>query len=133
MGYTHYFKHEKVSKEVWADIVEDCFDACQSTEVSIIDDRDDSDPKFTKEHIWFNGINDDGYETFVLEKNGSDGFAFCKTARKPYDLLVCICLAIYNHHSPTTIDLNSDGFNNDGTEEPGWVNAKQIVKTVLGY
>jgi len=127
MGYTHYFEHEKVSKELWAKIVTGCFKAHQHINIPIIDDRDDSSPKFTNEHIWFNGVGDDSYETFVLEKEGSNGFAFCKTAYKPYDLLVCACLLIYKHYSPNTIKLGSDGFNKDGTEEVNWTRARELI------
>jgi len=60
-----------------------------------------------------------GHETFiVLRKVGSvdqvieDGdprhFSFCKTARKPYDLMVTACLILYKHYFPE-VRISSDG------------------------
>ena len=88
--------------------------------------------QFTKEHIWFNGYNpndendDLGHETFVMSREGSNGFAFCKTTRKPYDLMVQACLLIYKYYSPKTIDLGSDGDAED------WKVAVDFVNDTLG-
>jgi hypothetical protein len=61
--------------------------------------------------VCFNGVGDLAHETFVIEKKGSDDF--CKTARKPYDLLVVACLIaawqILNYR------FGSDGFDPDGS------------------
>jgi hypothetical protein len=70
--------------------------------------------------IRFNGIRDDGHETFVFfnkkvqcaeaRKWGSNtGFAFCKTARKPYDIVVCEVLLVLKRFMPN-LDVGSDGF-----------------------
>lgn len=61
--------------------------------------------------VCFNGVGELAHEAFVIEKKGTDDF--CKTARKPYDLLVVACLIaawqILNYR------FSSDGFNQDGT------------------
>jgi len=50
-------------------------------------------PVFKSNIVSFNGAgNVLSHESFVIEKNKDDGFNFCKTARKPYDLLVVACL-----------------------------------------
>lgn len=48
--------------------------------------------------VWFNGytpkssaFEDLSHETFMISEKKNEG-DFCKTARKPYDLLVCACL-----------------------------------------
>lgn len=43
--------------------------------------------------VWFNGTDEDGmsHETFAIYEDEAS-WSFCKTARKPYDLLVCACL-----------------------------------------
>lgn len=48
-------------------------------------------PEFSKDIVIFNGVGDMAHETFYvgLKQLNSE---FCKTARKPYDLLVCACL-----------------------------------------
>ena len=37
--------------------------------------------------VMFNGANPDGYETCTIQREG-DKFGFCKTAQKPYDVVV---------------------------------------------
>lgn len=54
-------------------------------------------PKFSNTKdvnvVYFNGAGDElMHETFYIEKNKDYGFNFCKTVRKPYDLLVVACL-----------------------------------------
>lgn len=152
MGYTHYFGHKKTSKINWAMIVEDCkklqanlpkgvlIDGCFAYPV----------PQFTDKMIHFNGTDEgftfemrkddscpkNSHETFELLadgvkkrgfSNGGMPFTFCKTARKPYDLLVCGCLLVYKHHSPATMELSSDGDAED------WADAEKFVKDTLGY
>lgn len=43
--------------------------------------------------VWFNGTDEGNlsHETFAIYEDEAD-WSFCKTARKPYDLLVCACL-----------------------------------------
>jgi len=64
-------------------------------------------PVCTEELIRFNGIDEDGHETFYFSA-GKEDFAFCKTARKPYDVVVCECLLVLNHFIPA-LEINSDG------------------------
>ena len=143
MGYTHYFKHKKTSKINWALIVEDCKKLRVKLPKDIYIDGCSAfpDPQFTDKKIYFNGTDkgftfeqrktgeypENSHETFELLAEGSNGFCFCKTARKPYDLLVCACLLVYKHHSPATMDLGSDGDSED------WADAEKFVKDVLGY
>ena len=127
MGYTHHFPHKKVSDDVWNKIVTACRKLKDNSPVAINGCRrfeDDKDPgaRMTDEFIWFNGVGADGHETFVLEKKGSGGFSFCKTAHKPYDLMVTACLLVYNHYSPDTIELSSDGNNADWEDGVAFVN-----------
>jgi hypothetical protein len=58
--------------------------------------------------IHLNGIDDYGHETFFYEPKAFD-FAFCKTARKPYDLPVCEMLLVLKAYIPH-FELSSDGF-----------------------
>ena len=143
MGFTHYFGHKKTSKINWALIVEDCKKLRVKLPKDIYIDGCFAHPEaqFTDKIIHFNGSDKDfkweqrekgespenRHETFVLKQEGSNGFTFCKTARKPYDLLVCACLLVYKHHSPKTMELSSDG------ESEDWADAEKFVKDVLGY
>jgi hypothetical protein len=91
-------------------------------------------PQLTQEHILFNGgntyprkkLNDEwidtggpqslGHETFYITRNFlSDTFNFCKTARKPYDLMVQACLILYKYYFPE-VKISSDGDKEDWAE-----------------
>jgi hypothetical protein len=141
MGYTHYFPHAKTTKKKWAKILTDCKTLLEKLPKNIIIRGWDGggEPVFNDEKISYNGNadNDLDHETFELLRDGAQpedyeadkkvGFRFCKTAYKPYDLLVCACLLVYKHHSPDTLELGSDGDPED------WKASEEFVKDVLGY
>lgn len=64
---------------------------------------------YTDDFFGFNGdaSNDEAHETFAFEITHK-GFHFCKTARKPYDLAVCLCLLVMKFHIKGT-EISSDG------------------------
>ena len=65
-----------------------------------------------KDIICFNGAERIGldHETFVLQRFNKEPLGnFCKTARKPYDLLVCATLILADHYAPQCLDIGSDG------------------------
>lgn len=143
MGYTHYFTHTEVTQEVWDTIVKDCRKLKKKMPGKSLsagghyksDDlvlgKWDGETKLrvmgSKKRLQFNGFPADlAHETFSLYRTGSDGFEFCKTRRKPYDLMVCACLIVYTHHSQETIELRSDGDRED------WEPAINFVGQVLG-
>ena len=143
MGYTHYFEHTAVTEEVWGKILTDCRKLkkklpsrslsaggyCKDQELVIGDGGGEKKLRVfgSKKQIIFNGFPDEmAHETFSLFRDGSDGFEFCKTARKPYDLLVCACLVVYHYHSQETVKLGSDGDMED------WAPAIDFVSNVLG-
>lgn len=89
------------------------------------------EPTFNYDEIRFNGTDegDMGHETFTLErvrtplrdwqgntwerpKNGYF-YDFCKTARKPYDFVVCLVLIAARYHLVDSITLDSDGGEDD--------------------
>lgn len=61
-----------------------------------------------------NGKGEDAHETFTMREHFSqnfdeDAFNFCKTARKPYDLVVTACLTVLKHRLGDCINVTSDG------------------------
>ena len=75
------------------------------------------DPDF-KTDIYINGKHDDSHETFFLpdtlkQIKKSD---FCKTNRKPYDVVVVACLAILKKHLGKDLLLCTDGTAKDWEE-----------------
>jgi len=141
MGYTHKFEHTEVTQEVWDAIVSDCqtlmsnlpshslsSGAYHKQEPLQIGDGSGNGglPILDRDAIWLNGVGEMAHETFLLERQDSDRLTWCKTERKPYDLMVQACLIVYYTHSPDTIELRSDGTKKD------WAAAYDFVTEVLG-
>ena len=161
MGYTHYFKTTNIEESIWGLIIADCKKLCKympryskssggyhsEYPLYINGCRRFTAPQFTKEHIYFNGADNDNrfkkgvetpkgeygctslhdlsHETFSVSPNMESG-NYCKTARKPYDLMVQACLIVIDYHTDNTA-ITSDGTNAD------WEEARTFVKDILGY
>lgn len=82
--------------------------------------------------VWFNGDEKKGldHETFDIKwyPSGGEVNDFCKTARKPYDLLVCVSLLAFKKtfDNPDVFTISSDGDNSD------WVVAKDLYTIITG-
>ncbi|EXJ68969.1 uncharacterized protein A1O5_07904 [Cladophialophora psammophila CBS 110553] len=74
--------------------------------------------------VQFNGIGEDGHETFLLRKENITSFDFCKTVQKPYDLTVCLVLLRARQLAGDAFSLRSDGSWNEG----GWRKAHNLYK-----
>jgi hypothetical protein len=85
--------------------------------------------------IAFNGDakTGDDHETFRIHKEHNPDFNFCKTAYKPYDLVVCALLAFINHIAPDALDIRSDGDEEDWREALEFVNGINLSKEKLAY
>lgn len=122
MGYTHYFTQKrnlKVSEmEALANATAKII---RATNVPVIWEYDEpgKPPEITKDLIRFNGVGDDGHETFWLPRQrpkreawqdkDTHGFLFCKTARKPYDIIVVAVLCAAHRIAPGAFAIGSDG------------------------
>ena len=127
-----------MNAEIFKEAVVDCKKVCDNINVPIKSEYDENKlPVFDDDKIRFNGVEDDGHETFYIERNfqRSDErtddtgkfFDFCKTASKPYDVNVCCCLIIFKHYFKDDFDVRSDGDNDD------WRDASNECKEILGY
>jgi hypothetical protein len=83
-----------------------------------------------KPAICFEGKGELGHEPFLLtsadvetDQEFSPCIGFCKTARKPYDMLVCATLILVNNIAPDLLDIRSDG----GIED--WEPALRLART----
>jgi len=137
MGYTHYWRQlrdftdtewqelTRLAKLITADGV---LDQTLSTVEFNIDN----------EQICFNGVGDNGHETFIITKkkrakedyeeqeayDRQGAFEFCKTAQKPYDkYVVAVLCALYNleyvegfGQTHPMSEIRSDGNTADWTE-----------------
>ena len=84
------------------------------------------EPVFNPDYICFNGDEEhqQGYETFDIGFN-NDFCTFCKTAKQPYDIAVCIALLCFKHYFGHDFDLSSDG---DMEKDREWKRAKRITE-----
>lgn len=114
MGYSHYWDNTPEISEEAAIHIKSIVDYGYDNGVIQQEDDVKEPPTATSERIWFNGIGDDGHETFCM-KFPSTGFGFCKTARKPYDRIVVAVLMAIAHHHPE-FEWRSDGNSDDHAE-----------------
>ena len=89
-------------------------------------------PMINESQVWFNGDSKTGmdHETFGIKWYPEKGESkdFCKTNRKPYDLLVCISLLAFLHAFENTgaFTFSSDGDNSD------WEVAASLFQKISG-
>jgi hypothetical protein len=153
MGYTNYFYSPIVmDKEKFKTLSEELevargfmpgnsssASSGNESEVAILCGWDGTgEPEFTESTICFNGDGARGldHETFSINQDSTEKakasgsknglvFDFCKTNRKPYDLMVQISMLRLKHHFPES-EISSDGDASD------WKNAKALYKKVFG-
>jgi hypothetical protein len=95
MGYTHYWNIPRLpSDRRWNRFVDEARQILAYPSIAPLVclefDQPDTPPLVSASEVRFNGKGEDGYETLLIGRKA--GFAFCKTARKPYDLAVCCVL-----------------------------------------
>lgn len=121
MGYTHYWTPKNFTQKQWDKYTETCIKLKSKLPKDIKIAGGDgtlgkSRPEFNKENVWFNGLGDDSHETFSINGDPKrNAWDFCKTERKPYDLLVVACLIAA--WKILGFEFSSDGYNNDGSCE----------------
>lgn len=130
MGYTHYWKlSTKPHPEHWASL-------CDATRKIVshairhgvpvqFESDQERAPQIDDDAIRFNGVGEDGHETFMV-CNSPSAFDFCKTARKPYDDVVVAVLMAAETLLP--------GFewSSDGDDEPdAFVEGEALLKSCL--
>ena len=121
---------------------------------SILEPDSDQRLEITDNEIRFNGREegDRGHETFSIQRMSDERlkvyakrlerdyiFDSCKTARKPYDIVVCCLLVILKYHLGNMIEVSSDGA--DWTNDEGvyyeidgsWSDAIKLCAENLSY
>ena len=108
------FFTRKVSQSKWDIFIKDIKKLYKKLpdDIFLVGNRINRAPQFTSECIIFNGssvkpkdrktdkdgdfiVDDDGHETFVFHSECDE---FCKTAQKPYDFMVQVCLIMAKIH-----------------------------------
>ncbi len=126
MGYTHYWRLAEVSQHStrWKAAVQQMAAVIAASPVPLAGGDGSGTPDVDEASVCFNGVNPDDYETFAFEI--SSGFHFCKTANRPYDIVVTACLAIAKDVFGNEIQVTSDGDPRD------WVAGVDLASRVLG-
>ena len=142
MGYTHYFEQTRdFTDKEWRSITAFSGNLLKNDDAKkVIDHKHDQKLEINSKKIFFNGIKNDGHETFVLNKlkgrhpdyytpqeirKAKGVFNFCKTARKPYDQYVVAFLCGVNVIAPGALYITSDGWKSewkDGLDLARYVN-----------
>lgn len=124
MAYTHYLRFKNVvTKERLSKASEDVKKAFElvKTEcpnITIKNGVGKDEPIINERIICFNGdaSKDEDFETFSVQV-GDEGFNFCKTARLPYDVYVCVACLVLKEHFGDDLRLSSDGIGGEGEEK----------------
>lgn len=130
MGYTHYWEstgriyneHLKEAIRYMGIVVNDNTDILAGGDGT-------GKPEITDDEIRFNGIGDSSHETFSISTDWKGTFNFCKTAEKPYDVIVVACLVVLKYHLGDSVSVSSDGDCED--LNAGIVLAMKYIKTNL--
>ena len=124
MGYTHYWHIAKISQHStrFTQAVGDMAKVIRNSPVPLAGPLGTGKPKLAKTYVSFNGVPPNDHETFLFPEQ--DGF--CKTAQKPYDIVVVACLAIAKDVFGAEIRVSSDGKGED------WDAGVRLASEVLG-
>ena len=127
MGYTHYWEFKAAPKDLengaekWNKAVETIksgLKAVKEMGIEICNGVGKDKPIINGKEIIFNGTEKGGldHETFYIPFNAG-GWNFCKTARKPYDLLVCIALLAFKEAFGEDFSYSSDGVTRESIKD----------------
>lgn len=120
MGYTHYWNQSRnVTKTAWAEISTDIGRILAHAKAVGIPlgnfaGEAGTSPSFDADGISFNGLDEDAHETFCLARERdltahNPSFNFCKTAYKPYDVVVAAILCYLESCHRQFFTASSDG------------------------
>lgn len=125
MGYTHYWTDYGQGDELPADavtLIRRITDEAHRQSLIQREYDDSRPPIVTAQEINFNGVGELGHETFHFQPSLPDRFCFCKTARKPYDMIVMRVLLLLGYYRPG-LEIRSDGdFHGEWQPALDWFN-----------
>ena len=121
MGYTHYWypkeanywhpketNHDAETFATLAALAKKVITLAQARGIKLAGPNGTGKPAIRDEFVGLNGVGDESHESFVIQRDGNSDFEFCKTACKPYDVVVVAILVLYKHFFPA-IRFTSDG------------------------
>lgn len=121
MGYTSYWEYKpeaiedteklrKMFSKASKQIKKFC-DFISKNDIKICGGLGEGKPIFNESEVWFNGDASQhlDHETFKIYWSETSN-SFCKTNRKPYDVLVCFALLTFAEIFPKEVfNFSSDG------------------------
>jgi hypothetical protein len=133
MGYTHYWRqYDGFNSDKWDALVQHSL----YLQAAVYPSVKLADVEMSEFQISFNGVSPQNHETFTLDRamqppnlrlpEKDHFFNFCKTAQKPYDLMVMCVLLVANELEPDVITYATDGAESD------WQPAIDLVNKVCG-
>ncbi|MHB1732020.1 MAG: hypothetical protein ACYCU8_00930 [Ferrimicrobium acidiphilum] len=140
MGYTHYWFDRPEVIDNYEDICKDIDqikDYCAKHRITLLGwDRKKQEytseaPLYDADRIAISAPEDEVCETFCMTRKkklaGGEAFMFCKTARLPYDLAVCLIL-LRMQATTTGFTFESDG---DFDQEDEWQEARRAYEDLF--
>ena len=126
MGYTHYweFKDNIAPKDFKdgenkfaraAELIRKAYNKVTEMGIEIADGMGEGEPTISNKEVCFNGKGDESCETFGIQANDGE-WNFCKTARRTYDLLVCVSLLAFKEAFGDEFSYKSDGITKEAYE-----------------
>jgi len=126
VGYVHYYPRKRdIGVRTWIKIRKDVDELLEASPVELASPLGErgTDPIVGPERIAFNGVEEDAREDFTLCRTDSpNDVGFCKTDRKPYDLVVKATLVVVYNRVPTAWYVYSDGHDFEWEDARAWVN-----------
>ena len=92
MGYTQYWHNTPTVHDDCVKHIKRILNDGKRKGIIAFESDSEKPPFVTIDQVRFNGVGEDGHETFHLIF-GSEEYEFCKTAQKPYDVYVVAVLA----------------------------------------
>ena len=152
MGYTHYFQTKKIkgqaekNEKLFLKTLKDCnkvikayYKLNKGTSASLSGYSAHA-PLGKYGGIEVNGKGSNAHEHFTIREHFNENFEFnfCKTARKPYDLVVVACLSILKFHLGPAFEVSSDGDYHDWTDGVNFANkilrrSKNLIKNPIKF
>lgn len=115
MGYTHYWRGWVTLSDSF---ITDVQAIIEQSGVTIAGWDGEGEPTLTNEEIRLNGsvVGDNDHETFLLINGVNRSTSFCKTAHKPYDIVVAaILLRAANLNKGFKVESDGNWENDDWT------------------
>jgi len=128
MGYTHYWTFGPfIGEKEYKAALTDCRKIIRNSPVPVANWDGKGKPTL-RNGFNFNGVGEDHHENFSMSiEPDREDFQFCKTARKPYDVVVVACLcAMQDRLGRKAFEVTSDG---DAHE---WEEGRALASKVLG-